>query len=265
MARFPVLLSIPHGGDAVPPEIEDRIAIAAHDLRADADAFTRAIYGLHGDVAALVETPVARVYVDLNREENDLPPKNPDGVIKTHTCHGVPIYQQGRELDAALSKILIDRYYHPYHRKLEEALAREAGIRLALDCHSMLAEGPPIGPDPGKPRPAICLGTNRGRSCPQPVAHTLARCFAEAFGLNASDVTLNQPFSGGYITRRYGTGRPPWVQVELNRGLYLQPPWFDAATGRMDPARLETLRAGFSRTAGKEQKGFWRKGWWTEY
>jgi N-formylglutamate amidohydrolase len=36
------------------------------------------------------------------------------------------------------------------------------------------------------------------------------------------EVTLNQPFSGGYTTRHHGR-EMPWVQLELSRGDFATP------------------------------------------
>ena len=66
------------------------------------------------------------------------------------------------------------------------------------------------------------------------MANRLAACFREGFGLEKKDVVLNKPFAGGYITRAYGKGALPWVQVEMNRSLYLSKPWpcfFNHETG----------------------------------
>jgi len=36
-----------------------------------------------------------------------------------------------------------------------------SGVMLGIDCHTMAAKGPPIGPDPGKERPLVCLSNAR--------------------------------------------------------------------------------------------------------
>ena len=74
MTPFPVLLSIPHGGDRAPSELTRHIVISEQAMLADSDICTREIYGLREEVAAVVDTPIARVYVDLNRAPDDLPP-----------------------------------------------------------------------------------------------------------------------------------------------------------------------------------------------
>lgn len=246
MDTLPVLLSIPHGGMDVPVEVEDRVGLSTLDIHDDIDPFVREIYDLGRKVAAVVSTPIPRTFVDLNRARDDRPPQNPDGVVKTLTCVGKEIYAPGKELHAALIDTLLEQYYEPYHRRLRAAV-QDPTIKLALDCHSMQAVGPQISPDVGQPRPLFCLGNARGQACSPETTQRLADCLRRAFELQEHEVTLNQPFSGGYITRTYG-GRPlPWVQVEMNRSLYLAAPWFERETLAMDSQRLRELNRRFER------------------
>jgi N-formylglutamate deformylase len=246
MDQFPVLLSIPHGGTKMPEELRGIACIDPVDLFDDSDAFTPEIYHLGDRVKALVCTDIARAFVDMNRSTNDLPPQNPDGVIKKITCYGKPIYFKGKEPGPVLIKSLINRYYLAYHRRIHEVILTRQ-VALALDCHSMAAEPPAVAPDVGsdEKRPLICLGNNDDKACEREITEKLAGCFCRAFSLNESDVTINKPFSGGYITRAYGMRPVPWVQVELNRSLYLAPPWFDRAGLRMDKTRLQELNRMF--------------------
>ena len=111
MSKFPVLISIPHGGRQIPPEISDRVCITPKDQFEDGDALTQDIYGIKNEVLAFVEGNIARAFVDLNRDVNDRPPRNPDGVVKSMTCLGKPIYHSGQELDEDLTKVLLKKYY----------------------------------------------------------------------------------------------------------------------------------------------------------
>ena len=101
---------------------------------------------------------------------------------------------------------VLERYYEPYHQQLRTAVQNPA-ITSALDCHSMQAVGPQISPDVGQPRPIFCLGNARDRACSLAMTQRLADCLRRAFDLQEHEVTINQPFSGGYITRTYG-GKP---------------------------------------------------------
>jgi formiminoglutamase len=222
MNKLPVLLSIPHGGEEIPPELQDRIILSSNDILEDIDAFTRDIYDLGGIVFHVISSKIARTFVDLNRKPDDLPPDNPDGVVKSHTCYGKVIYQSGLEPNDTLTKKLLDKYYFPYHQEIQGILEDKGiSIALALDCHSMAAIPPKISPDRGKKRPLVCLGNGNYRTCSQATIKKLANCFQRTFSLNTKEISINKPFAGGYITRTYGEHSIPWIQVELNRILYL--------------------------------------------
>jgi formiminoglutamase len=246
MSQLPVLLSIPHGGKMIPPILRERVCITDIDLHDDSDAFTQEIYNLNDKVMAVVQCEVARAFVDMNRAPDDRPPANPDGVVKSMTCLRQPIYCDGWYPDEATTPELLQLYHEPYHQQIRTAL-QLAGLELALDCHSMLPYGPNIGPDSGQRRPLVCLGNVHGQTCSMENLKKMARCFQVAFDLPEEEILLNVPFSGGYITRTYGisTQPVPWIQIELNRALYLEPPLFDRATLTIDHGRLAELNIRF--------------------
>lgn len=245
---LPILVSVPHGGWETPSEVVERACITPEDLFDDADACTADIYRLDAEVAHWHSASVARAFVDLNRSPDDLPPSNPDGVVKTATCYGRPIYVPGRELDASATNALLARYYHPYHRKLEESSA-DTRLKLALDCHSMAITPPQIAPD-DRPRPLFCLSNGDGRTAPGELMNRLRVALAESFGIGEADIRMNDPFKGGHITRRHGTGRVPWIQVEMNRSFYLTEPWFRRQSLAVDTSRLQELRMRFLEALG---------------
>lgn len=206
---LPVLASVPHAGVSVPREVESLCILSKEQIVADGDEHAAEIYDITGEVAAFCTTQVARAVVDLNRAEGD---RRPDGVIKTHTCFNEPVYRE--PLNDLVIDTLLERHYRPYHARLSSVAQR--GLHLAVDCHTMLAVGPPIGPGPGIERPHVCLG-DAGGACPSHWMACLETSFREAFGRS---VTVNEPFSGGYITRFHGA-EMPWFQLELSRGPFL--------------------------------------------
>ena len=242
---FPVLISIPHGGYKIPPEVKDLVILSKKDLFDDSDPFTIDIYDIGEKAIKVIKTEIARAFVDPNRAPDDLPPKNPDGVVKTKTCFGVPIYK--KPLDKKLIKILLDKYYYPYHKQIEESL-KDRRIKIAFDCHSMAIVAPEISPDVGQERPAICLGNVHGKSCDFKTTEKLQHAFSEAFNLPLSEITINKPFSGGYIAKKYGNRPVPWIQIEMNRKFYLTEPWFDEKTLTVKKERLEELKKMFIKT-----------------
>ena len=108
-----------------------------------------------------------------------------------------------------------------------------------------------MAPDRGRPLPLFCLSNAEGRTCDDAVVNRLAACLAEAFACPLRDVALNRPFKGGYIVRRHGRRPLPWIQVEMNRSLYLAAPWFDRHRSRVDPARLGELRERFGKALSR--------------
>ena len=207
MDGLPLLISVPHAGLAVPPEVVHLNRLASKEIAEDGDEGAREIYSILEDrVSHFVTTDIARAFVDLNRADDDI---RKDGVVKTHTCRDVPIYS--KPLAPGLIEKLLELYYRPYHQRLTALGGRD--LLLGVDCHTMAAHGPPVGPDPGQIRPRVCIGDGNG-ACPKDWAEYLVECFRGQF---PGEVTLNQPFSGGYITQHHGS-EMPWVQIELSRG-----------------------------------------------
>lgn len=208
---LPFLLSVPHAGLTVPPEAEPYCALTRREIAEDGDEGAAEIYlGLEPLVAAFHTTDIARAIVDMNRAEDD---RRRDGAVKTHTCWNVPVYRT--PLPDAVAEGLIGRYHRSYHRRLTELAAKKSAL-LAIDCHTMAAKGPPIGPDSGRERPWICLGYGDG-TCPRDWIAALKFCFEDLIGPN---VTINEPFAGGYITRKHAT-EMPWLQLEMSRAPFL--------------------------------------------
>lgn len=206
---LPILISVPHAGLRVPEEAQPFCRLSHEEIVADGDEGAEEIYSIAEHVVQFATTNVARAIVDLNRSEDDF---RPDGVIKTHTCWNVPVYTQfppHEVVDALLRK-----YYRPYHDSLS---IPTSGVRLAVDCHTMAAFGPPIGPDARQRRPHVCLGDGGGATLPDGWLTMLAQCFERVFG---DQVAMNDPFRGGYITRYHGQQRP-WVQLELSRAPFM--------------------------------------------
>lgn len=204
--RLPLLVSVPHAGTGVPPEVAGYCALTPEQIAADGDEGAAAVYALAEAVDGHVTTGVARAVVDLNRAPDDF---GPDGVVKTHTCWEVPVWEP--PLPSELAAALIDRHWRPYHERLRD-LGSSGRFVLGVDCHTMAAHGPPVGPDAGAERPAACL-SNDDRTCPTPWIETLRDALARRLG---REVTVNRPFRGGYITRSHAA-EMPWLQIELSR------------------------------------------------
>lgn len=209
--KLPLLLSVPHGGVNVPPEVRDYCILTEEEIIVDGDEGASEIYWpLEEHVAAFIKTDIARAILDMNRREDE---RRADGVVKTETIYKVPIYC--KPLPESIVNTLLESHHRPYHKSLVE-LAKTSGAILGIDCHTMAAKAPPIEADAGRERPPVCIGDAEG-SLPAKWRDSLVRCFENVF---KTLVTVNDPFSGGYITRTHAA-ELPWVQVELSRAPFM--------------------------------------------
>lgn len=202
--KLPIVVSLPHAGLDVPDELVPYHQLSVAEIAADGDVQAAAIYQLHDEVAALVTTAVARAFVDMNRAPDDV---RKDGIVKTHTCWDVPIWRE--DPPEEVFRQVIDRWHRPYHEQLTDLAG--AGL-VGVDCHTMAAAGPPVGPDPGVQRPLACIGIGDG-TCPRPWAEALAGHLRRTLG---EPITINDPFRGGYIIRHHAA-EMPWLMLELSR------------------------------------------------
>ena len=203
--KLPLLISIPHAGLQIPAALKKNCLLLPEQVVRDGDEEAAEIYNIADQAAAFVTTDVARAILDMNRAEDD---RRRDGVVKTHTCWNEPIYQ--KPLTEQQIEFLLHTYYRPYHQTLSD-LAKN-NVKLGVDCHTMATVGPPVGPDPGQKRPAVCL-SNKSGTCPDDWINYLADCISCQFG---REVMINQPFQGGYIIDSH-CREVPWIQIEISR------------------------------------------------
>ena len=202
--KLPILISVPHAGLEIPSEIRAYNLLTQKEIIEDFDGGASEIYAIESHVQAYVTTDIARVFVDMNRSEDDL---TRDGVVKTHTCWDVPIYNNPLPVD--LIELMIKKYHRPYHEKLTDS---SSGVKYGIDCHTMADIAPPISPDPGHKRPLVCL-SNADGVFPVDWLRIMKNCFQQSFQI---EISLNQPFKGGNIIRAHAS-EMPWVQVEISR------------------------------------------------
>lgn len=242
--RSPLLVSIPHCGTALPPELAARLQDRALEVE-DTDWFLDRLYGFVSDRGAGLLLPrYSRYLIDLNRPPEDTPMyagRNNTGLCPTTFFTGEPLYRPGLEPDAEERRLRIERYWHPYHRALEGELLRLRelhGHATLLDAHSIRSELPWLFEGT---LPHLNLGTADGRSCAPQLREAVRLACEEP----RYDCVVDERFKGGYITRRYG--RPAEglhaVQLEMCWRAYMDespPAWNDARAAQVRPL-LERL------------------------
>jgi len=147
--RLPVLISIPHGGTCIPVEVHDSVCLDSQAFAYDSDPATQRLYDMDDLVCISMRSGISRIIIDLNRPPNHLPPRYPDGVIKTKTSFGQDIWKREPQRDLSCIQRLLQKYYFPYHAEIDRVLLTRK-ITVGLDCHAMIPVGLPGQADAGK-------------------------------------------------------------------------------------------------------------------
>jgi N-formylglutamate deformylase len=242
----PLLLSLPHVGTRLPPELLPRLAERALQVE-DTDWHLERLYAFARELGASMLVPTySRYVVDLNR-----PPENTPmypGVNNTELCPtrfftGEPLYREGQAPDAAEVQQRVQHFWQPYHQALADELQRLTsahGHAVLFDGHSIQSELPWLFE--GRLWD-LNLGTAAGTSCAPSLRAALV---AVLEGQSRYTQIADGRFKGGHITRHYG--RPGAgvhaVQLEMAWSCYMDeaPPyaWNAARAAEVQPL-LQTL------------------------
>jgi predicted N-formylglutamate amidohydrolase len=154
------------------------------------------------DCAAFLATQ-SRLVVDLNRDPTD-------ASVIAATSDGVDI--PGNRIDDATREDRLNRYFHPYHARLE-ALLREHPPALILSLHSFT---PRLASEPETRRPwEVGILYNE-----HDIAANLAIAYLEGEGLRVGD---QLPYSGKLLNatmnRHAEANEIPYVGVEIRQDL----------------------------------------------
>ncbi|PIJ48845.1 N-formylglutamate deformylase [Erwinia sp. OLTSP20] len=246
--NLPLLLSIPHAGTALTPEVARGLSPAAQGL-CDTDWHIPQLYHFVAEMGASVLIGnYSRFVIDLNRPADNQPlyATATTGLYPETLFDGTPTFNAGMTPDAAQRRSYLETLWHPYHQQLQQELARlksRFGYALLFDAHSIASQIPRLFE--GK-LPDLNLGTNDGASChPDMTAKLEAVCAAQ------SDFSwvINGRFKGGYITRAYGqpANGVQALQLELAQCNYMDeaPPflWCDDRAQRLRPLLKKLIEA----------------------
>lgn len=235
--KLPLVISVPHGGVVIPEELLRKCLLTKEEILLDCDTWSQDLYDFKDLAEEYADTEIARISLDMNRSLNDRPPDNPDGLVKTLSVENKQVWLTPEGLNGIEIDNLIREYYIPFHKRLEQATANPA-VKLGIDCHTMLETGPAPDKKGWERRPLFCIsnrGSSTGEANGEPVTAPpelmqkfkgiLEKKFRGFEGTqgHTSLVSINTPFRGGYITRYHGNrGTIPWIQLEINRSLYLK-------------------------------------------
>ncbi|MGB4858981.1 MAG: N-formylglutamate deformylase [Dokdonella sp.] len=236
----PLLISCPHDGTTIPPEIAVHMTPEAQAVP-DTDWHVARLYAFAEQLGATILVPAySRYVVDLNRPPDDVslyPGQNTTGLCPVVQFSGEPIYFDGQQPSTEEINARVDRYWRPYHQALRDEIARlrEMHDRVVLwEAHSIRSVLPFLFD--GR-LPDINLGTAAGASCSTPTQQRLQAV------LDAQDRythVVNGRFKGGYITRQYGQ---PAVGVDAIQLELAQLNYIDEDSYEYLPDRAELLQS----------------------
>lgn len=245
----PLLVSVPHVGTQVPPELLARMAPRAAEVE-DTDWHLERLYNFARDLGASLLVPrFNRYVVDLNRPPENAamyPGVNNTELCPTHFFTGEPLYLPGQAPDQAEVDQRVARYWRPYHQALATELARlkaAHGHVVLFDGHSIKSELPWLFE--GRLWD-LNLGTADGRACSPALEATVATVLA---GQQRYSQIVNGRFKGGYITRQYGQPAQGVhaVQLEMCWRCYMDeaPPyaWHGARAAEVTPLLRQLVHA----------------------
>jgi N-formylglutamate deformylase len=236
----PLLISFPHSGTYLPPELAARLNPGVCDLP-DTDWFVPRLYDWHRELgASIIEATHSRYVVDLNRPPDGAPlypGRRETTVCPVETFAGEALYAPGDEPTAAEVADRLARYWQPYHERIAEhtrGLVARHGYCVLWDAHSIQSVVP--GLFAGR-LPDLNLGTAEGRSCSPARALAVADCLSRQ---PAFTPVVNGRFKGGYITRHYGNPAAgiDALQLEIAQSAYLA----EARVPVFEPVRAAALR-----------------------
>ncbi len=242
----PLVISMPHSGTHVPPDIEARIEPRARDLP-DTDWFVPNLYEFHATLgASVIRANYSRYVVDLNRPPDGAPlypGQRETTVCPVETFDGQSLYAPGDAPDPAEIAARLGRYWRPYHDRLRAMIDSQIerhGYCFLWDAHSILSTVPALFD--GR-LPDLNLGTADGRSCR---AETIERIAAVLEARREFTHVIDGRFKGGYITRHYGNPvrGVEALQLEIAQSAYLREarvPHFDEAVAAPLVEVLRTL------------------------
>ena len=140
----PLIVSFPHTGTEIPPEIEAR-CVSPWLARKDADWWIDQLYDFVRELGAtIVHTAISRTVIDVNRDPSGVslyPGQNTTELVPTTTFDGEPLWRAGQVPDAAeIARRADAAYFEPYHAALAAEIARlrapaspRRPLRLPLD------------------------------------------------------------------------------------------------------------------------------------
>ncbi|MDE2139030.1 MAG: N-formylglutamate amidohydrolase [Gammaproteobacteria bacterium] len=223
----PLLVSIPHTGTYIPPEIEAQFASAYIRGLPMTDWHLHHLYDYLPELGATtIYATYSRFVADLNRPPDDAPlypGRFETGFVALRTFWGEEIYRAPPpKAEIEQRRALVHTPYHARLLELLQAKIRKFGRAVLIDAHSVASRANLLH---SALTDDIFLGDRDGRSN----SGWLTEVAETAFRAQGLRVARNRPYKGGYITDHYGKLETvEALQIEMCERVYMD---------ERDPAR----------------------------
>jgi len=222
----PLIVSIPHAGTEIPPELEDSFE-SLWLARKDADWWVDKLYDFAGGLGAtVIRTAISRSVIDVNRDPSGkslYPGQATTELCPTTTFDGEPLYKKSArppDMTAVVSRR--HRYFDPYHQAIAGEIARLRNFHdrvVLFEAHSIRSRVPRLFDGE---LPNCNIGSNNGQAC----ARELTQTVEAACGVSRFSWVTDGRFKGGWTTRHYGEPQMGVhaIQLELAARGYMDEP-----------------------------------------
>jgi N-formylglutamate amidohydrolase len=233
--KMPVLVSVPHAGRFYPDAVFQNLRLPPDTLVRLEDRYADLL--ARGAIAAqvpVISANIARAWIDLNRDENDLDADMVEDIDREgrpapgakqrgglglipRRLAGVGDLWRGRLMMDDVTQ-RIEAYHQPYHAQISQILTQMQciyGVAILLDLHSM----PPVPTLSSEKAHDFVIGDQFGRSA----TSRFSEYIIEQIRGQGFVAKLNNPYAGDYILRAHGNTRCNIhaIQLEVDRTLYL--------------------------------------------
>lgn len=245
----PTIFSSPHSGRYYTRSFLNQAALSFDKIRRSEDFYVDTLLESVSDCGSvLLEACFPRSFVDVNRSPTELDQKlisnvkeafiNPHisaglGVIPRVVGSGLEIYRTQISFNEVESRLA--GYYFPYHKKLKQVIDKSIamfGYAILFDFHSMPNSCVSYSRSKRASVPQVVLGDCFGKSSDSVLTEKVLNIFSNA----GFRVEMNNPFSGGFITKNYGVPKEnvQAIQVEIDRSLYMNEEDYTLHAGYLD-------------------------------
>jgi N-formylglutamate amidohydrolase len=229
---LPIILSIPHSGTIYSQVFLKNILLNKKELQYSEDNYVDKVLSktLSNNIS-YVKANFPRSFIDVNRSPLEIDPlmissdipifnisnfskvKNGIGVIHRVSYYGNEIYGRLLSRKEVINRLLSN--YFPYHNALKSIIKnikKRYDTILVLDFHSMPSKFLNHNAD-------FVIGNNFNLSSNKSLSSKLIN-HLDCFNYSSC---INDPYSGGYITKHYGKPMEGInvLQIEINRSLYM--------------------------------------------